>query len=75
MTLETLIQAIQIPLKQIASNFVNLTPNLLSSLLVLIIGYVVGKIVGKIVYLILAKVINIDGWLKKKKLENALNFI
>ena len=72
MTLETLIQAIQLPLQQIVSNFVNLTPNFFSSLLVLIIGYVVGKVVGKIVYLILAKVINIDGWLKKKKLENAL---
>jgi hypothetical protein len=56
------------PIETISSMFINLIPNLFIALLVLIVGYITGKIVGKFVYIILNKVLNIDGWFKRKRM-------
>ncbi len=70
--LEAAFQAVKQLLVNLWNNIVVLIPNLIGAAVVLVVGYIVGKIIYKVVELVLVKGIDIDNWLKKKGLEDAL---
>ena len=43
-----------------------------TALIILLVGYAVGRIIEKLVYILLRKFLNLEGWLKKKKLTGAI---
>ncbi len=71
-TLPTTIgEVIWTALFQLYSDFVNILPGLIVSIIILLVGWLVAKILEKIVVKALRK-LDIDGWLKRNKLEKAL---
>ncbi len=70
--LEAALRAVQQVLYNLWNTTVSIIPGLVGAIIVLIIGYIVGKVVYKILEMILVKGIDLDNWLKKKGLEDAL---
>lgn len=73
MALNELLNAIYasliLTIQKLWNMFILKLPNLFIAMVILIVGYIVGKIIGKFVYLFFHKILNIDGWLARKKLE------
>lgn len=58
-------------LGELFNRLVEMIPNLISALLILIIGYIVGKLIGAGVNILLTKVLGLDEWLERKRLDKA----
>jgi|Deesub1362B_J571_1020462.scaffolds.fasta_scaffold00005_79 hypothetical protein len=58
-------------LDQLISKFIALIPDLIMALIILIVGYIVGRLVGAGVNIFLTKIIGLDKWLERKKLDKA----
>jgi len=65
-------QAILISLTEVWRKFFANLPNYFSMLIILLVGYAVGRIIEKLVYILLRKFLNLEGWLKRKKLTGAI---
>lgn len=70
--LQQVLENVEEAVNQFISGLINLLPGLLTAAMIMLVGYVIGRLLGSTVKVFLQRIVGLDIWLKRKRLDKAL---